>query len=316
VGRSLSELEAALPEAARARLREAGVEPAELERLLVWDGAALALGGSAVAGFLTPESDLDFLVLRERGEPAEALVAEQALPDVAVQHSTFMDRILAFVGGIEVDVWILDRDRFAGLEETLARSVGARGEIRSLPGLRYLEQKVLARLHEARPIRGADVLADWRRRLRIDSYAGLAVTEALVGALSFLEDAASLLRLASSAGPGARIGGLVAARAAAEPLVRGALAAAGIVGWDVRYAALLHERLLRDGRPAPALLDDLVELLFPAADADAEEYVRRVAEAAASLVEELDRLPGMEPAAAYLRSFGKDRWTLPVDVLG
>lgn len=314
MGGGLSDLEAALPEAARARLEAAGVEPAELGRVLVWDGSALAVAGSAVEGFLTPESDLDFLVLRERGEPAEALVAERALTDAAVQHSTLVDRILAFVRGVEVDVWILDRDRFAELEQTLARSLGADGEIRSLPGLRYLEQKALARLREARPIRGADVLADWRRRLRVGSFPNLVAAQTLVEALSYLEDAASLLRLAS-AGPGARIGGLVAARAAAEGLVRGALAAAGAVGWDVRYAALQHERLLRAGRPAPALLDDLGELLFPAADADAERYLRRVAEAAASLVEELDRLPGMEPAATYLRSFGRGRWSLPVNVL-
>ena len=147
------------------------------------------------------------------------------------------------------------------------------------------------------------------------SFPNLVAAQTLVEALSSLEAAASLLRLAASAGPGARIGGLVAARAAAEGLVRGALSAAGAVGWDVRYAALQHERLIEAGRPAPALLDDLGELLFPAADGDAEGYLRRVAEAAASLVEELDRLPGMEPAATYLRSFGQGRWSLPADVL-
>ena len=61
----MSELRRLLPPPARALLERAGVPDERLEQLLRWEGDGLALVGSAAEGFLTPESDLDVLVLRE-----------------------------------------------------------------------------------------------------------------------------------------------------------------------------------------------------------------------------------------------------------
>src|SRR5205085_10949458 len=111
----VTDLRSRLPPPARALLDRAGVTDAQLEPLLRWEGDGLVLVGSAAEGFLTPESDLDFLVLREASEPLAEILARRGLGEEVGQRSTLVDRILAFVDGVEIDVWILARDRFAPL---------------------------------------------------------------------------------------------------------------------------------------------------------------------------------------------------------
>jgi predicted nucleotidyltransferase len=297
----VTDLRDRLPSPARALLERAGVTDEQLEPLLRWEGDALVLVGSAAEGFLTPESDLDFLVLREESEPLEDVLARRGLGEEVGQRSTLVDRILALVEGVEIDVWILARDRFAPLEETLARSVEDDGRIRSLPGLQYLEQKALSRLHGALPLYGDEALARWREALRIDRLPAIVAAQTLVDALSYLEDAAALL------GVGEELGSAIATRAAGERLVQGALAARGVVGWDLRYAGLHRERL---GAPLPSALDRLEDLLFPPRPLDASAALDRALDTAEALLAEVDR-----NAADYVRAFGKGRWKLPRDVL-
>jgi predicted nucleotidyltransferase len=296
----VTDLRSRLPAPARALLDRAGVTDAELEPLLRWDGDGLVLVGSAAEGFLTPESDLDFLVLREESEPLDEILARRGLGEEVGQRSTLVDRILALVEGVEIDVWILARDRFAPLEETLARSVEPDGRIRSLPGLQYLEQKALARLHGALPVYGDEVFARWRAALRVDGLPAIVAAQMLVDALSYLEDAAALL------GQGEELGSAIASRAAGERLVHGALAVQGVVGWDLRYAGLHRERLLDPG----AVLERLEDLLFPSRPLNASAALDRGLDAAEALLAEVDR-----NAADYVRAFGKGRWKLPRDVL-
>jgi predicted nucleotidyltransferase len=296
----MTDLRSRLPPAARALLERAGVTDEQLEPLLRWEGDGLVLVGSAAEGFLTPESDLDFLVLREESEPLDEILARRGLGEEVGQRSTLVDRILALVEDVEIDVWILARDRFAALEETLARSIEADGRIRSLPGLQYLEQKTLARLHGALPVYGEEALARWRVALRVDRLPAITAAQMLVEALSYLEDAAALHGL------GEELGSAIATRAAGERLVQGALAAAGVVGWDLRYAGL-HRARLRD--PGP-VLERLEDLLFPPRPLDASAALDQALDAAESLLAEVDR-----NAADYVRAFGKGRWKLPRDVL-
>lgn len=296
----MTDLRSRLPPPARALLERAGVTDAELEPLLRWEGDALVLVGSAAEGFLTPESDLDFLVLREESEPLEDVLAQRGLGEDVGQRSTLVDRILALVGDVEIDVWILARDRFAPLEDTLARSIDSDGRITSLPGLQYLEHKALSRLHGAVAIYGEEALARWRAALRIDRLPAIVAAQTLVDALSYLEDAAALLGL------GEELGSAIATRAAGERLVQGALAARGVVGWDLRYAGLHRERL---ADPGP-VLEQLEDLLFPPRPLDAAAFLDRALDTAEALLAEVDR-----NAADYLRTFGKDRWKLPRDVV-
>jgi predicted nucleotidyltransferase len=297
----VTDLRSRLPPPARALLERAGVTDEQLAPLLEWEGDALVLVGSAAEGFLTPESDLDFLVLREESEPLEDVLARRGLGEDVGQRSTLVDRILALVEDVEIDVWILARDRFAPLEETLARSVEDDGRITSLPGFQYLEQKALSRLYGAVPLYGEEALARWREALRIDRLPSVVAAQMLVDALSYLEDAAALLGL------GEDLGSAIATRAAGERLVQGALAARGVVGWDLRYAGLHRERL--DG-PLPSALDRLEELLFPPRPLDASAALDRALDTAEALLAEVDR-----NAADYVRAFGKGRWKLPRDVV-
>jgi predicted nucleotidyltransferase len=293
-------LRSRLPPPARALLERAGVTDAELEPLLRWEGDGLVLVGSAAEGFLTPESDLDFLVLRDESEPLDDLLERRGLEPEVGQRSTLVDRVLALVGDVEIDVWLLARDRFAPLEETLARSVDDDGRIRSLPGLQYLEQKTLARLHGAVPVYGEEALVRWRTALRVEWLPAITAAQTLVETLSYLEDAAALLGL------GEELGSAIATRAAGERLVQGALAARGVVGWDLRYAGLHRERL---ADPGP-VLERLEDLLFPPRPLDASAALDRALDGAEALLAEVDR-----NAADYVRAFGKGRWKLPRDVL-
>jgi len=297
----VTDLRSRLPPPARALLERTRVTNEQLEPFLRWEDDALVLVGSAAEGFLTPESDLDFLVLREESEPLEDVLARRGLGEDVGQRSTLVDRILALVGDVEIDVWILARDRFAPLEETLARSIDSDGRIISLPGLQYLEQKALSRLHGAVPLYGEEALARWRAALRIEWLPSIVAAQALVDALSYLEDAAALLGL------GEELGSAIATRAAGERLVQGALAARGVVGWDLRYAGLHRERLRA---PLPAALDHLEDLLFPPRPLDAAAFLDRALDTAEALLAEVDR-----NAADYVRAFGKGRWKLPRDVV-
>ena len=306
----MSELRDRLPPPARALLERAGVTDERLEPLLRWEGDGLALVGSAAEGFLTPESDLDFLVLREESEPLDDVLARRELGEVVAQRSTLVDRILALVEGVEIDVWILARDRFASLEETLARSIDPEGRISSLPGLQYLEQKALSRLHGAVPVYGDEALSRWRVALRVEWLPSIVAAQMLVEALSYLEDAAALLR------PGHDLGSVIASRAAGERLVQGALAAVGVVGWDLRYAGLHRDRLRADGAVVSSALDRLEDLLFPPHPLDASASLELALDVAGDLLAELDERPRMRHAAAYVRAFGEGRWKLPRDVLG
>jgi hypothetical protein len=283
------------------------------------------LTGSTASELTTAASDLDFLVLRDADEPIERLAAERGLPPDAVQSSSLIDRILTLVHGVEIDVWVLSSARLAPLAGALAASIGEDGSIRSLPGLQYLEQKLLCRLHDAVVLQGEATAARWRTQLRVDPLPVFLTASLLVDSLSYLEDAVSILEPRDRGGLGSPLGGFLAARSAAERLVHAALTSAGVVGWDLRYAEVHRRRLARDGAEVPAALADLEALLFPAIPAlrvvgdEAEEAARRqsalVLDHAARLVGELRARPAMIPALDYLRAFGRGRWQLDTGFL-
>jgi hypothetical protein len=317
---SVAEVIAALPPPVRARLAAAGAGPHLLEPALGWaEDEAVLLTGSTSGELSTAASDLDFIVLRDADEPVARLAARRGLPAGAVQASSLIDRILTLVGGVEIDVWVVSSARLAPLAGALATAIGEDGTIRSLPGLQYLEQKLLCRLYDSAVLQGAATVERWRTLLRVAHLPVFLTANLVVEALSYLEDAVSITEPRDRGGLDSPLGGFIAARAAAERLVHAALTAAGVVGWDLRYAELHRRRLARDGAP-PRALADLEALLFPrlpesGREEAARRYAAKVLDHAARLAGEMRARPAMAPALAFLRSFGRGRWQLDVGFL-
>ena len=312
-----------LPDPVAERLAAHRLDAERLAPVLDWPAdAAVLLAGSFAESMQTSASDLDFLVLREDGPGVRHLGTERGLAGVDIQTSTLVDRILAPIGGVEFDVLLLTRVRMAELAGALRTSVDADGTIRSLPVLRYLEDKLLCRLYDGVVLQNDAVVADWRRDLRLDHFPALLTAGLISDTLSLLEDAVTMPLPRSKGGLDTPFGGMIAARSAAERLVRAAVTATGTVGWDLRYATLYRDRLAATDAEVPAALAAVEELLFPArpgADgstrADLDTYIRVIAAHVRPLIDGLDGRPGMGAALQFLRAFGRDRWSIDHDLI-
>lgn len=303
---------AALPEPVRARIERAGVPAADLARLLSWpaeDGVLFV--GSLADGTGGRESDLDFVVLHDDDRPFPELIADRALAPIEVTRSTLVNRVLAVREGIEFDVWVVHREQVVPLREVLDASIGPDGELIGVPGLQYLEAKLLTRLYTGTAVQGAPAVRAWRDRLHVRDLPAIRIAGGVVGALSFLEDSWSIGAL-DRPGDGDRVGAMVAARSAAEHLLAAALAARGVLTWDLRYARA-HRDALRSAGPLSAPLEHLEDLLLPVGD-DADAFARAVHADLAALVPTLTDDAGRR-ALAYLRTFAPGRFALDLGFL-
>jgi hypothetical protein len=334
---SVHEVLSRLPEPVSQLLAGRALDAEFLAPVLDWPaGHAVLLAGSFVNATQTDASDLDFLVLRESGDAVERLAHDRDLASVAVQSSTLADRILARIGGVEFDICILTRDRMTDLSKILQTCVGEDGTISSLPVLQYLEDKLLCRLYEGAVLQNEAAVRDWRRFLRVDHLPALLTAGQLSDALSLLEDAVTLPLPRDRGGLDNPFGGLVAARAAAERLLRAAVTSVGVVGWDLRHAALCRDRLVASGDNVPGALLALEDLLFPVGPSEARsvcrqarsvsrpdpglpsglhDYLRTIAGHLKAIIDSLDDRPEMRAARDYLHEFGTDRWAIDTDLI-
>lgn len=312
----------ALPPEALQRLQTAQVDAGQLDRLLGWPASdGVLFVGSVANGLATSASDLDFIVLRDATDPINRVAGERGLVVNEVFVSTFIDRILTQLDGVELDIWLVSKAKASSLAEVLAAAVDNDGSIRSLPGLQYLEAKFLASVYRGTVVQGDETVARWREWLRIEHLPALRTANLMVEALSYLEDAASIGSGRERGGLGSTLGSVIAARSAAERVVHAAFTSAGIIGWDLRYAELHRNELRERGERVPAAVAALEELLFPSLPAvgrapdGAAGYTRLVLEHAAELFDELRQRPAMMAVVAFLRAFGRRRWELDTSFL-
>ncbi len=320
---TVHEVLAAMPGRIADLLAVRGLGEQQLGPLLDWpaeDGVLVT--GSYAESLETRASDIDLIVLRETAEPLVDVAAARGLPLTDVQASTFIDRILTVVGNVEFDIWLVSRDRMDSLSVILGAALDDDGTIHSIPGLQYLEDKLLCRLYEGIVLQNEPRVMQWRRSLRTDHLPGLLTAMLLGEAISLLEDAVVLPEGREAGGLATTTGGMVAGRAAAERLLRASLASVGIVGWDLRYATLFRERLLAAAAPVPHALLALEDLLFPRAPTGegaavaVAEYTSLIAHHVRMLVSELDRRPRTPGVRDFLAKLAPDRWTLDSGVIG
>lgn len=315
-----------LPEQVRRRIAQAGLTAQDLQAVLGWPASdGLIFAGSLADGTGRRESDLDFVVLHEGDGQFTDQIADRGFEPAEVTRSSFVDRLLTVVGGIEFDIWVVDREQASPLRQVLASSVTPQGELLSLPGLQYLEMKLLTRLYSATVLQSAATVESWRQALRVSALPVIRIAGGLVGCISYLEDAWSIGNLATGdgrvdgGGPGGapvedRFGTVIAARSAAEQLVQAALASTGVLTWDLRYARAHRDRLAAGGAELPTPLRDLESLLLPAADVDADGYARQVMGCLASYVTGLTSAPE-QAALSYIRTFAAERFALDLPFL-
>lgn len=315
-----------LPEQVRHRIARAGLTAEDLQAVLGWPASdGLIFAGSLADGTGSRESDLDFVVLHDGEGRFTDQIADRGFEPAEVTRSSFVDRLLTVVGGIEFDIWVVDREQASPLRQVLASSVTPQGELLSLPGLQYLEMKLLTRLYSATVLQSAATVESWRQALRVSALPVIRIAGGLVGCISYLEDAWSIGDLAAGdgridgGGPGpARVadpfGTVIAARSAAEQLVQAALASTGVLTWDLRYARAHRDRLAACGAELPMPLRDLESLLLPAADTDADGYARQVMSCLASYVAGLTS-PPEQAALNYIRTFAAERFALDLPFL-
>jgi hypothetical protein len=321
-----------LPERVRHRIARAGLTGQDLQAVLGWPASdGLIFAGSLADGTGRHESDLDFVVLHEGEGRFADLIADRGFEPAEVTRSSFVDRLLTVVGGIEFDIWVVDREQAAPLRQVLASSVTPQGELLSLPGLQYLEMKLLTRLYNPTVLQLPATVEAWRQALRVSALPVIKIAGGLVGCLSYLEDAWSIGNLAEAdvvagadggadgAGPGGAgvadpFGTVIAARGAAEQLVQSALASTGVLTWDLRYARAHRDRLAAAGAELPVPLRDLESLLLPAAGIDADGYARQVMGCLESYVTGLSSPPELA-ALDYIRTFAAERFALNLPFL-
>ncbi len=329
-----------LPEQVRNRIAQAGLTAADLQAVLGWPATdGLIFAGSLADGTGRRESDLDFVVLRESEGQFTDLIADRGFEPAEVTRSSFVDRLLRVVGGIEFDIWVVDREQASPLRQVLASSVTPQGELLSLPGLQYLEMKLLTRLYRVTVLQSPATVESWRQALRVSALPVIKIAGGLVGCLSFLEDAWAIGNLDAGDGPAAGngaasgsgavtgsgavlaaapvgdpFGTVIAARSAAENLVQAALASTGVLTWDLRYARAHRDRLAAGGAELPRPLRELESLLLPAADIDADGYARQVMSCLESYVAGLSSEPE-RAALDYIRTFAAERFALNLPFL-
>jgi len=309
-----------LPEQVRHRIAQAGLTAADLRAVLGWPASdGLIFAGSLADGTGRRESDLDFVVLRESEGRFTDQIADRGFEPVEVTRSSFVDRVLTVVGGIEFDVWVVDREQASPLRQVLASSVTAQGELVSLPGLQYLEMKLLTRLYHPTVLQSAATVESWRQALRVSALPVIKIAGGLVGCLSYLEDAWAIGNLdndndTGDGRAGDPFGTVIATRGAAEQLVQAALASTGVLTWDLRYARAHRDRLAAAGAELPMPLRDLESLLLPAAGIDADGYARQVMGCLAGYVAGLTSAPE-QAALAYIRTFAAERFALNLPFL-
>jgi hypothetical protein len=332
-----------LPESAAKVLADHALDAERVAAALDWPADhAVLLVGSFAESLQSSASDLDFLVLREDGPVGQWLADDRGLDSAAVQSAPIVDRILMLTGGIEFDVCVLTRTRLTELAGILDGSVTEEGAIRSLPVLADLEDKLLCRLYGGTVLQNDDQVREWRRFLRLDHLPMLLTVELIADALSLLEDAVTVARPPDDGGLGSSLGGLIAAREAAELVLRAAVTSVGELGWNLRYSPLYRDRLGVAGDAVPGPLSALEELLFPAwptpngsaprpgsgvlpgasTQLDASQrdvlagYVQLVSDSLASVVGSLADRPEMAPILDFLREYGKGRWALDLRAFG
>lgn len=308
----------ALPTAVRTRIEAAGLDAQESAALFGWpaeDGVLFA--GSLADGTGGRGSDLDFVILYDVGPDFVELIESRGFAPVEVTRSTLIDRVLAVRGGIEFDLWFVSRAALAPLRTVLDASIDADGRLVSLPGLQYLETKLLTRLYNGSVLQGHSVVERWRQELSVSSLPAMRVAGGLVGALSFLEDAWSIGALYPGDRPeGDEFGCVIATRTAAEHLLQAALAEAGVLSWDLRYARRHRDRLAASG-PVVTALRDLEQLLIPPAGQLPADYACRVLDGVLDLTDRLsDAQPGSSGRTAmdYLGVFVAGRFDLPIQL--
>jgi hypothetical protein len=317
---AVEEVVSGLPERVRHRIAQAGLTASDLRAVLAWPAAdGLIFVGSLADGTGRRESDLDFVVLHEGEDRFVDLIADRGFEPVDVTWSSFIDRLLTVVSGIEFDIWVVNREQASPLRQVLASSVTAQGELLSLPGLQYLEMKLLTRLYNATVLQSAATVESWRQDLRVPALPAIKIAGGLVGCLSYLEDAWSIGNLAVDRAEGAAraedpFGTVIAARSAAEQLVQAALASAGVLTWDLRYARAHRDRIAASGAGLPAPLRELEGLLLPTAGIDADGYARQVMGCLARYVAGLSSEPELT-ALAYIRTFAAERFALDLPFL-
>lgn len=329
---AVDEVIGGLPEQVRHRIAQAGLTAGDLRAVLGWPASdGLIFAGSLADGTGRRESDLDFVVLRESEGRFADQIADRGFEPVEVTRSSFVDRVLTVVGGIEFDVWVVDREQASPLRQALASSVTPQGELVSLPGLQYLEMKLLTRLYHPTVLQSAATVESWRQALRVSALPVIKIAGGLVGCLSYLEDAWSIGNLdndndndngdgdgdgnGDGDGPaGDPFGTVIATRGAAEQLVQAALASTGVLTWDLRYARAHRDRLAAAGAELPMPLRDLESLLLPAAGIDADGYARQVMGCLAGYVAGLSSAPE-QAALAYIRTFAAERFALDLPFL-
>ena len=324
-----------LPEQVRHRIARAGLTGQDLQAVLGWPASdGLIFAGSLADGTGRHESDLDFVVLHEGEGRFADLIADRGFEPAEVTRSSFVDRLLTVVGGIEFDIWVVDREQAAPLRQVLASSVTPQGELLSLPGLQYLEMKLLTRLYNPTVLQLPATVESWRQALRVSALPVIKIAGGLVGCLSYLEDAWSIGNLAEAVATGAEAGAegradgggsggagvadpfgtVIATRGAAEQLVQAALASTGVLTWDLRYARAHRDRLAAAGADLPVPLRDLESLLLPAAGTDAGDYARQVMGCLESYVAGLSSPPELA-ALDYIRTFAAERFALNLPFL-
>jgi hypothetical protein len=97
-------------------------------------------------------------------------------------------------------------------------------------------------------------------------------------------------------------------------LVQAALASAGVLTWDLRYARAHRDRIAASGAELPMPLRDLEGLLLPAADIDPDGYARQVMGCLASYVAGLSSA-AEQAALDYVRTFAVERFALNLPFL-
>jgi hypothetical protein len=263
--------------------------------------AGILLVGSAGEGF-GYGADVDFLVLLGDGEE---IGFDDTDVEVVHRPTTMADDYVIFGDGFALNPEVVRPGRVARLAEAVAPLAVFGSEARKLPEsqpfrlplLQILELRLLSRLHRGRPLANEGRVEEWRERMNARFVPHYWLVATFYGALDCLgslderrDDPAEAETLA------------VLLRLAAESLLMGGLACAGIVAYDLKYVPA-HVRALRErGEPLAPSLARTRELMFPdRAALDGDGFESLVHDETVKLFRFVERQPHLAVAAAILR---------------